>query len=216
MFSTDIGALFTSPDWGSVPDWLAGVGTISAVLVALHLGRRDGKRLREEREEAKADREAAARERAEFRQQREAELTAAKRKLAAQVTVVNEIHRAGKIRYDTKLLWKVHNGGEEPISKIVIARREMHPDADPLTTLHAQWQSIEAGGIREILTPFTGDMALPESEVQFTDGTGVRWQRKDSGELRQLAEDDPENIRVRSFPIPYYVVPAEDAPLNDK
>lgn len=41
----DIGALFSSPDWGTVPDWFAAVGTISAVCVALAFGFRDSKRL---------------------------------------------------------------------------------------------------------------------------------------------------------------------------
>ena len=87
-------------DWGSVPDWLAAIGTISAVMLALHLGRRDGKRLAEERLEAKADREAAANERAEYAKQREEALTVARRRLAAQVTIV--VEPSDKAKADVK------------------------------------------------------------------------------------------------------------------
>lgn len=58
---------------------------------ALHLGRRDGKRLDEERRGAKRDREEAAHDRELFRQHQAAE--AQKRRLASKVSLVVEAFR---------------------------------------------------------------------------------------------------------------------------
>lgn len=148
----DIGALFTPPDWGTIPDWLAAFGTIGAVWWALHIGLRDGKRLDEERREAKQDREAAATERALFRAEREAGIEAEKRRLAAQVTVVAEpAYSADRVANGFEgrgISWRIHNGGNEPISMVIAAQREIDPEGFETgqVNIAKSWHSIEAGG----------------------------------------------------------------------
>lgn len=199
----NIGELLTSQNWGSVPDWLAAVGTIGAVGWALHLGLRDGKRLDLERHEAKQDREAAADERALYRKDRAEEKDAEKRRLAAQVTLIAEkSHSYNKLQNDFEgpaVNWTVHNGGNEPISMVTLVQREIDPATGTETgnaDMAKQWNVIEAGGTRRALTELSGRTFHPNREVQFTDGAGVRWQRKSLGVLRMLEADDPEATRI--------------------
>lgn len=191
-----IGELLTSPDWGTVPDWLGAFGTVSAVAWALHLGRRDGKRLDEERVEAKNDRESAAADRALFRRQQEAEAEAQKRRLAAKVTLVVEPIRAEAERY---IKWTVHNGGDEPISMATVVRRVV-PEGDNWVTPPVQlchtWPSIEPGGSRTKTVGLFDALEMREGELQFTDGTGQRWQRMEFGRLRSLDSGDPEAVTM--------------------
>ena len=80
-----------------------------------------------------------------------------------------------------------------------MARREINPEDGSLTgrvDLVHTWQAIEAGGERQVERPYDGHLYHPEREVQFSDGSGVRWQRTSSGSLRQMIRGDPEAIRV--------------------
>jgi hypothetical protein len=183
-----IGALFTSPDWGTLPDWLAAVGTIWAMLVALRLARRDGKRLESERTEAAADR-------ALFRKQQAAEAEALRRRLAAKVTLVVETYRDGGVKHHG---WKVHNGGDEPISMVSVVRRAIAADdstPNPTPFIAKTWPSIEAGGSRSEVAPIYDEHYMAQGELQFTDGTGQRWQRMEFGALRTIDPDDAHALR---------------------
>ncbi|MBT2523274.1 hypothetical protein [Arthrobacter sp. ISL-28] len=199
----DIGAFMALQDWGSLPDWFAAAGTIGAVAWALYVGRRDGKRLDAERLEAKADREEAAADRALFRQQQSDEAEARKRRLAAKVTVIAEKTYIGpeSIRgYEGRgIRWKVHNGGDEPILMVSVVQRPM-PNEEGAETAVSQisktWPAIEPGGFREEVTPLYSEEWHPEREVQFTDGSGQRWQRKAYGGLRTISPDDPDALRM--------------------
>lgn len=187
----NIGDLFTSPDWGTLPDWLAAFGTISAVAWALHLGRRDGKRLDEERRDAKRDREEAAHDRELFRQQQAAEAEAQKRRLASKVSLVVEAFRDEEGR---KLRWKVHNGSDEPIAMVSVIRRAVPADdtsGETRTQICKTWTSREAGGNRADVTRVHDESYMAQGEVQFTDSAGQRWQRLEFGALRTLAAEDP-------------------------
>ena len=89
-FRTSLG----SWDWGTVPEWFAAVGTIGAVLLALLVARRDGKRYDREVEEARQDRQAAAADReraaedsARLRQEQEERSLQRKREFAQSVTL---------------------------------------------------------------------------------------------------------------------------------
>lgn len=200
--NVDIPAFMAFQNWGSVPDWLAAVGTIGAVSIALRFGLRDGTRLEDERKEAMADREL-------FRQQQLSEAEARKRSLAAKVTVIADRSPSGfhpglgEARQYVH--WTVHNGGDEPISMVSVVQRLRPgaPGADTATTEISQtWPMIEPGASREITTPIYQDPQDFERqrEVQFTDGTGQRWQRKEFGALRPIAPDDAEALGMVILP----------------
>lgn len=187
----DIGALFSSPDWGTVPDWLAAVGTISAVCVALAFGFRDSKRLHIERMEAAEDRKTAlierqeaAKDRERFREQQEAEAAEKKRRLASRVSLNKEvfIDDIG----ERKLLWKIHNGGDEPISWVVARVQKSRPgDLKTRDTYKLRnWSSIEAGGTRTHTSEVFESGIVGEGQLLFTDGSGLRWQRGEYGSLK--------------------------------
>jgi hypothetical protein len=189
-------------DWGSVPDWLAAVGTIGAVSVALWFGLRDSKRLADERKEAMADREL-------FRRQQLAEAEARKRSLAAKVTVISTKSQSGfhpSMGEPRQFVdWKVHNGGDEPISMVSVVQR-LRPGAPGADTSPTEicktWPMIEPGGSERFRTSIYQDPQDFEAqrEVQFTDGTGQRWQRKEFGTLRPIEPGDPEALRMVFLP----------------
>lgn len=188
----DIPAFMALQDWGSVPDWLAAVGTIAAVGYALRVGFRDHKRLENERREAAEDRKL-------FRQEQAQQAVAARRRLAAQVTVVaGRVHSLDRDRNGFEgpgVKWEVHNGGDEPISLVALVQRPIPSESEAVAPeISEWWPVIEAGGSREIVTRLYGDNYHPNREVQFTDGTGARWQRKSLGGLRELLADDPEMV----------------------
>jgi hypothetical protein len=179
-------------NWGSVPDWLAAVGTIAAVAYALRAGFRDHKRLETERREAAADRRL-------FRQEQAQQAMAARRRLAAQVTLVAGrtlvLLEDGLGFEGPAVKWQVHNGGDEPISLVALVQRPVPSESEAAAPEIADfWPAIEAGGSREIYTRLYGSNYHPNREVQFTDGTGARWQRKTLGGLRELLPDDPEMV----------------------
>lgn len=186
-------------NWGAVPDWFAAVGTIAAVGVALRFGLRDHTRLELERGEAKVDRQL-------FREERAADAEALKRRLAAKVTLLTESARTGAPdpstgQYQQVMIWKIHNGSDELISGVSAVQR-LRPGAPGFdraqTEICKTWAAIEPGGHRELSMPLYREIQdyLPEREIQFSDGTGQRWQRKTFGALRSIAPDDPEALGV--------------------
>ncbi|MDQ0691467.1 hypothetical protein [Arthrobacter sp. W4I7] len=183
----EIQAWATQQDWGSWADWFAALGTIAAVGVALGFGLRDGKRLKVERLEASQDR-------ARFREQQDAEAEAQKRRLAARVSVSSQrfIDETG----DRKCRWTVHNGGDESISRVAVVGRTIAVKGKetPPPFIFGIWTTIEAHGKREEETVPFGDGMVREAELQFTDGAGQFWQRKEYGTLKALDLDDPESI----------------------
>ncbi|MEV8040051.1 hypothetical protein [Arthrobacter sp. NPDC080082] len=191
----DISAFVALQNWGSVPDWFGAVGTVGAVAYALYSGLRGDKRLAQERQEAAVDRGL-------FRQEQAERTAAAKRRLAAQVTLLaQKVDSSNPSRNGfagPAVRWVVHNGGNEPISMVAVAQRPIPSESESAAAEIAHsWAVIEAGGSREVLTQLRGDNFHPNREVQFTDGTGARWQRRAFGELRELAHEDPEAIELR-------------------
>jgi hypothetical protein len=200
--TVNISAFRALHDWGSVPDWLAAVGTIGAVTVALRFGLRDGSRLADERKEAMADREL-------FRQQQLSEAETRKRSLAAKVTVIADRSPSGfhpSMGEPRQFVdWTVHNGGDEPISMVSVVQRLRPgaPGADTAPTEISQtWPMIEPGASRVVRTPIYHDPQDFERqrEVQFTDGTGQRWQRKEFGALRPIGPGDAETLGMVILP----------------
>lgn len=177
-------------DWGSVADWLAGLATLSAVLVSIWLAQRDGKRLEVERREAAEDR-------AEFRRLQAEEAEQGKRRLASQVTLYSEsgYDSAGK---QVSRTYHVHNGGDEPITMVKVVERPTV--GDTLSTVgHTVewWDTIEAGGRRmEVLKYVPGEAILQvhpaNRSLIFSDGAKRRWERKELGGLSRFKEDDPD------------------------
>lgn len=177
-----------------MPDWFAALGTISAVGIALSFGLRDHARLERERAEAKEDREL-------FRKERAAEAGVMKRRLARKVTLVAQTVRTynsswRKDKYEDSVVWKVHNGGDEPISQ-VFAIQKLLPEVakdDPVMQICAKWDAIEAGGSREHTTRLkrSFDDFQYQRELQFTDGAGRRWQRKTQGALFSVDPNNPD------------------------
>lgn len=201
----DFQGLLTSQDWGSVPDWLAAIGTVAAVSVALSFGHRDHKRMQIERADAAADRKAAAREREEaardrarFREQQDAEADERKRRLASRVALTVEpfMDDIG----ERKWRWSVHNGSEEPISGVAFVARSkpLEGTEAPPPFSFGRWISIEGHGNRDVVTAPFGDDLIGEGELQFLDGAGQRWQRKESGTLRPLTADDPLSLVAKA------------------
>jgi hypothetical protein len=187
--------LFSAPDWGALPDWLAAIGTISAVGVALGLAHRDGKRLDEERREAKAEREEAAKDRALFREQQAAEAEERKRRLASKVSVGVETYRDEMLQ--RHIIWTVHNGSDQSITMVSVVRRALplEDGAEPPSPMICRtWTSIEAGGSREDDFQVRDENNMREGELQFTDGNGVRWQRMEFGSLRTVESGDPDAL----------------------
>lgn len=195
-------AFMALQNWGSVPDWFVAIGTIGAVTVALWSGYRDRRRLEEERKDAIADR-------ALFRVQQLEEVELRKRSLAAKVTVIAEKTPSGfhpdMGEARQYIDWTVHNGGDEPISMVSVVQRlrEGAPGADTAPTLIGKtWPMIEPGASRTARTAVYHDPQdfEPQREVQFTDGTGQRWQRKEFGALRRITPDDPEKLGIVLLP----------------
>lgn len=178
----------TGFDWSALPDWLAAAGTLLAVAVSIHLASRDGKRLKAEREEA-------AQDRAEFRRMQAQEAEQRMRRLASRVTLSSEkdFDDIGQ-RFRR---YRVHNGGEEPISAVVITERPIVNDE--LSSTHqviGSWPIIEGGGQRTVdgqkYAPLESPTVRPMDRwVMFGDGLGQRWIRDEFGRLR-LAADDPD------------------------
>ncbi|MCG2622699.1 hypothetical protein LVY72_12375 [Arthrobacter sp. I2-34] len=186
-------------DWGSVPDWLAAIGTLAAVVFALAVATRDAKRLEVEQYQAARDREV-------FRQEQQEQAAQRKRRLAAQVTLITEetalmaIGMADVLKPNFETFvqrnYTVHNGGEEPIFMATVVDNfpmdgNLAGDYEARTI--ETWNVIEPDGRRT--TAATIDPAAPSRrEVQFNDGAGHRWQRQELGELREVSPDVPGQV----------------------
>lgn len=154
--------------------------------VSIYLASRDGKLLKTEREEAAEDR-------AEFRRLQAEEAEQRARRLASRVSLSSEkcMDSNGK-QFRTYL---VHNGGDEPITFVLITERPIVNDELSAThEIRGQWLSIEGGGQRTVdgrkYLPLEAPLVRPmERWVMFTDGLGQRWIRDEFGKLRLAAED---------------------------
>lgn len=178
----------TGFDWSALPDWLVAFGTFAAVAVSIYLAHRDGKRLAVERREAAEDR-------AEFRRIQTQVAEQRLRRLASRVTLSSE-KDTDDIGQQFRR-YRVHNGGEEPITAVVITERPIVNEE--LSSTHqviATWPTIEGGGERTITGPKYAPLESPlvrptERWIMFGDETGQRWIRDEFGKLR-LASEDPD------------------------
>lgn len=180
-------------DMGSLPDWLAAIGTIGAVLVSISFAMRDGKRLRIERAEA-------AKDRAEFRRTQEREAEQRARRLASRVTLISESHIDSEGQRFRS--YRVHNGGDEPISLATITERPVIDDdlseLSPTRQIIKTWNVIEAGGEQTYQGPKYSPQDFPvvrpmDRNLFFRDGLGQCWLRSELGELRILEKGDPDS-----------------------
>jgi hypothetical protein len=170
--------LAAGPDWGTVPDWLAAVGTLAAFAVALGLFRKEQQARRESEDDRR--REQASR-------------------VASWVGVVEDLDspplpwasEMGRRRVAAVL----HNGSEEPVYDC-----RVHIELDPAAT-GSFWKAVagtfQPGERRLTLTDRTlppgriqhplslGRADLPHASVwmTFTDAAGRRWKRHPDGRL---------------------------------
>ncbi|GAA1908782.1 hypothetical protein GCM10009688_11420 [Arthrobacter gandavensis] len=177
----------TGFDWSALPEWLTAAGTLVAVGISVYLASRDGQRLKAERAEAAEDR-------AEFRRMQAQEAEQRMRRLASRVTLSSEgAYNDFGQRFR---IYRVHNGGEEPITAVQITERPF-VNGELSSTHHVigNWPIIEGGGQRTIegrkYEPNESPVVRPtERWVMFGDGLGQRWIRDEFGKLR-LASEDP-------------------------
>ena len=69
----------------------------------------------------------------------------------------------------------------------------------PLPMVCKTWTSIEAGGSREEDFSVHDENNMREGELQFTDGNGVRWQRKEFGSLQTIESGDSDALGVKAI-----------------
>ena len=155
------------------------------MLFSIWLAQRDGKRLEVERREASEDR-------AEFRRLQAEEAEQRKRRLASQVTLYSESGYDSEGKQVSRT-YHIHNGGDEPISKVRILERPIVDDAlSPRLIGMARWPIIEAGGRREKELTFPYLVRPEDRSLVFQDGLGQSWRKNELGALRRLEKSDPE------------------------
>ncbi|GER24014.1 hypothetical protein NCCP1664_25090 [Zafaria cholistanensis] len=180
---------------GTAGEWLGGIATLFAVVISLALAWHSNRQAEKDRRAAQEDREQARAERVEFQRQQEEEEASRKRRLAGQVTLVSRVSHED---YGRRRIYEVHNGSEEPIFKISVA--ELWPAEDGTTkpykvcrfeVIEARGSRIHEGRLRDLY-----DRAAPPKIpsgsrlLLFNDGTGTRWIRLESGELREPGPND--------------------------
>lgn len=119
------------------------------------------------------------------------------RGLASKVTLVSErgFDPEGK-EFRT---YQVHNGGDQPITKVRIVERPSVGETRPTAGYDVKWwNSIEAGGQRTAEIRYVPGEALLQvhpanRSLIFHDGSGRWWERKELGGLSRLKKTDPDS-----------------------
>lgn len=182
-------------EWvGAIGSLLGAVGTLAAVIFAMHLAGRDGKRIEVERREAAEDR-AAFRKREEERAEREF------RDQASRVSLINLGSTLDRRSGGTFVDLVVRNDSSQLVSWVVLLdRRATFPDGQLQGEVVRvdNWRTIEPGGERRarVLSPRgTGN----HFELQFNDVTRQRWQLLDLGDLHAIEPGHPDYSSELSF-----------------
>jgi hypothetical protein len=165
--------LLAHTDWGSVPDWLAALGTVAAFGVALRL----------------LAKELAARREAEEDRRREQA-----RSIGAWPTAPVPEHPRAANQVFTVIL---RNGSQEPVYNVQAVMK--HPDLSSDEVRRAGWSTWQLTlGILPPGENFTKLRLVPYQpgpiELSFTDAQGRRWTRHTDGRL--LGEADPPRRKV--------------------
>jgi hypothetical protein len=162
--------LAAGPDWGTVPDWLAAVGTLAAFAVALRL---------------------LAKELAARRQYEEDRRRGQARLVAAWTSTPSMSRRLG----DKPSMFDVivRNGSDEPIYAVVLTMLAPTFYRKPPTGPHVGGGvAFEAAyGVlgphdEERVTHVVESTSPGPVRVTFTDSQGYRWRRHPMGELELL------------------------------
>lgn len=155
-------------EYGTVPDWLAGVGTVGALVVALVLlshDRRARREVEEERRRAQASR------------------------VVCWLEAVEVLTPVGDRRVELVL----HNGSEEPVFDC-----RVHVDLDAAATstfrdggrrLTLAEPMLPPGQTRRPLSLPVFDLPHASAGMAFTDTSNRRWGRGHNGRLSQLVDD---------------------------
>lgn len=218
----------SSWNWGAVPEWFAAVGTILAVIVALLVSRRDGKRYEKELEDSKADRLAAAEDRkeatADRRRQREErdELAYERKREHAQYVTLNVGMKRAEVRLPEEF-----SDYEEFESQLVECRALVtnHGTA-PIYEARAEFADLEGAEIfgastwwaarTKITTPIvrpgatvTYEARVPfkhlteftgQAKLVFRDTRGQWWQTDQKGRLTSACPDEGDDARAGRVP----------------
>lgn len=157
-------------DWGSIPDWIAGVGTAGALLLTWRL-------LKHELEASRAERQARATD--ELR--READQAACVSSWLEDLDP--QIHGA-----QGWVVW-VSNSSSSPVYNCLVEVSEILGDGDQ----RAHFSSVPPGrplSARLSRELFGGVVTIGDcnTQVRFTDASGRHWQRNWYGELVRHSE----------------------------
>jgi hypothetical protein len=160
--------LAAGPNWGSVPDWLAGVGTLLALALALWAVFREL---------------AARREALDDRLRSQARLVAA---------WVSERDPYGNWAMGGEGFVLTRNGSDEPVRNVTVTAYKKHPSqVPPLEEFYRVTYAVLAPHTTETsrALPF-GDAPRFDSvavSIVFRDSQGCRWQREPDGILQLVA-----------------------------
>lgn len=160
-------SLWQDVDLGSLPDWLAAVGTIAAAWVAVILAKREGQRA----ERAEAERDALRREQA--------------REQAAKVVAWMEPPLRNLTTVSTRG-WRVvaRNVSDEPV--FAVEAEVVHADGYEHVILE-EWDVLPPRG--DVERFFRQDVKArserPYVVLTFTDAAGRRWRRGERGRLEE-------------------------------
>lgn len=167
--------------WGTVGEWVGGVGAVVAVLVALRIASRE-----------RTDRKAA--EARTLKVEGDAALDrlwAQARSVAAWTTTrfgtPEDRESNGEIPL---VVWKltIVNGSSQPVFDIKVRHFAVEPHHHLQTEVH----DLEALGPqdRDVTKPSKGHPYAGEIVMQFTDAAGIRWERHERGSLRPVEGDE--------------------------
>jgi hypothetical protein len=178
-------------DWGSVPDWIAAIGTAGALCIAALAWRTQ---VRERHEAAQEAREAAEAKRDDAARERVAQ--------SRQLTIW-PTGGGGHSLNTEQFEWLVRVNGLNTsgmaFTDVRVRVRVFRPDFR--TTAHASWPVLAPtpeGEPQVLHVKVVAPRPDPHNDIQpdtalawlMTDASGVRWYRDYDGSLREVAEGD--------------------------
>jgi hypothetical protein len=174
-------------DWGDVPTWLAAVGTIAAVTVALWQASSDRRsKLATLREDV-----AARGDRADAERRSQAELISGWYAGDRAQQLPGGEHEVSVLR--------LMNGSDQPIYEVVVILVLNNRGGEGVNAMYRQVFLDVPPGTFALTVPsgWHGMSAAPGVEVSFTDRTGgAHWIRRANGVLEEIAESAIEHYEV--------------------
>jgi len=187
-----------SVEYGTVPDWLAGTGTVGALAVALVLLSQDLRARREVEED-----------------RRRAQASRVVCWLESVKTVVDPLPPGTRVPLGARHLEVIlHNGSEEPVFDC-----RLHVDLDPAAPrtfragrrqLTLTERMLPPGQTRRPLSLPGADLPHANAWMVFTDTSNQRWQRGHTGRLSRLVESTQQRRSVKDRLDTYARGQAED------